>query len=299
MKNLVTKTTLFLSVCGSLEAALINYMPFDGTPGADLENYTTNLGNSQTVFESQNSGAGTYQFANGSPLTYGTLQTTTSYGVGGGAFTRSDITIRAGDGSGWNANTSSPFTFRNIDRGSLWNSVLLRDDVDDTQTMLYSMGTGNGNNNEGVGQYLFGISGADNGAYTVRYKSDDDTITNQALSISMATGQTDFLLFNVEFGDGTGNISYNLWINPTLGAAGPGAADFSQSVAWSAFDSNSSEQVGIDSFYFKPGNGNNNGSIDEFRLGNDFASVTPVVPEPSTLILGSFGALTIFRRRRA
>ena len=300
MKHLFTNATLFLSICGGLDAALINYLPFDGTAAAGLEGYQTNTsGSSVASFQSQNDRTDTYQFASSSPLTYGTLQSTASYGVGGGAFTRSNIDVSAGNGTAWNASTSSPFTFRNIDRGSLWNSVLLRDDVDDTQTMLYSMGTGGTVNTEQGSQYLFGISGADNGAYTVRYKSDDNTITDQALSLNMATGQTDFLLFNIEFGDGTGNITYNFWLNPTLGAGGPGTADFTQSVAWSVFDTNSSDQVGIDSFYFKPGNGNNNGSIDEFRLGTDFASVTPVVPEPSALLLGSIGAMIMLRRRRA
>ena len=294
MKHLLKKTTLFLSVCGGLDAALINYLPFDGTAGAGLESYQTNTsGSSVASFESQNNRTDTYQFANSSPLTYGSLQTTASYGVGGGAFTRSDVTIVANNGSTWanNGNVSSRFSFTNIDRGSLWNSVLLRDDADDDQTMLYSMGTGGGNNTEGANQYLFGISGADNGGYTARYKSDDDTITDQALSLNMATGQTDFLLFNIEFGDGSGDITYNLWINPTLGAGGPGMADFSQSVAWSVFDSNSSDQVGIDSFYFRPGNGNNDGSIDEFRLGKRLRLRYACRPEPSALLPESDGSL--------
>lgn len=297
---------------------LINYLPFDGTPGNPSQGYMEDLtGNDPTTYAVQNNSTNAYLFADSNPLSYGSLITTPTYISGGGEFLRSNATFSANNTSTWGLNglVSSTFDRQDIDRGSYWNSFLYRDDNNNGNALVYALGNGGSNfigfSDLSDNTFLFGVQASNNGPYTVTYKSgdfddmgtmdpmdDDDAKVSQVLGVNSTVGQTDFLVTNIEFGDGTGNIIYSLWINPTLGPGGPGVADFTVSVPWSNFASNSSIQAGIDSAFFNPGSGLGDGSIDEFRQGTTFAAVAPI-PEPSVASLFSLiVASSVIRRRK-
>lgn len=107
--------------CTSLNAMLINYLPFDGTPGNPSQGYMEDLtGNDPTTYAVQNNSTNAYLFADSNPLSYGSLITTPTYISGGGEFLRSNATFSANNTSTWGLNglVSSTFDRQDIDRGS-------------------------------------------------------------------------------------------------------------------------------------------------------------------------------------
>ncbi len=110
---------------------------------------------------------------------------------------------------------------------------------------------------------------------------------------NMTVGETALLVFSIGFT--AGNETFNLWVNPTLGGSlGAANATHTTSSDWGDLYTNA--------FNLRPSTLGAM-TIDEFRMGQSFADVTPftVIPEPATwaLLVGSLTALVVFRRRRA
>lgn len=93
----------------------------------------------------------------------------------------------------------------------------------------------------------------------------------------------------------SGNDTLRLWVNPTTGGSDPtdaSALSTSTQVAQTGW-------FGSTTYLTIRSSGAFSGSIDEIRLGNTFADVTPTaIPEPSTYALLAGGLMTLLWLRR-
>ena len=128
------------------------------------------------------------------------------------------------------------------------------------------------------------------GGYGIQqYGADPATATNTDVSERAGTTpqQGAVTLMVVKFSFLSGNDKIELFVNPTLGAPLPSAAD----ATLTSFDLN------FNRVYLEANE--RSYTFDEFRLGDSFSSVTPV-PEPSTYAAGALAvaAVLLTQRRR-
>lgn len=284
-------------------AMLINELHFDGTPGAGSHGYSNDLtGKDPITWSVQNSNETAYLFAASSPLTFGNLLTTPTYVSGGGSFLRSTFSFPANASTTWGdlGMVGSVSTHQVVSRGSIWSSALIRTDSS-SANMRYAIGGRNTITSVTHAASNLAISALPNQDFTVTYKSGATAHGTEILTgFNNVIGETNFVVMNIDYGDGTENITYKLWLNPTPGVTDPGTPDFTATVAWSAMEGTDGRNVGIASAYFQPGSGADQGSIDSIRVGTTYLSVAPV-PEPSTyavfLGLAVMGLVLGIRRR--
>ncbi|HEX2477246.1 MAG TPA: PEP-CTERM sorting domain-containing protein [Lacipirellulaceae bacterium] len=125
--------------------------------------------------------------------------------------------------------------------------------------------------------------GKPGGAATNRYVLEDRGGSLQvASSTAPAVGETVFLVLKAQFT--AGNDAFTLYVNPTPGGPEPATGTVKN-------NSNVGTVAGLTLY------STGAFSIDEFRLGETFADVTPAVPEPATWLL-ALVALTLLVRRR-
>lgn len=117
------------------------------------------------------------------------------------------------------------------------------------------------------------------------YVIEDRGGSGQAVSNFLAVpGQTVLLVLKAEFNPGgAANDRFTLWVNPTPGGAEP------SSFSVLKFNSDLGMVTGLTLY------STGAFSIDELRVGDTFADVTPVVPEPGTAT--ALGAAGIMLRR--
>jgi hypothetical protein len=116
-----------------------------------------------------------------------------------------------------------------------------------------------------------------------RYVLEDRGGSLQVASTTApVVGETVFLVLKSQFT--AGNDTFTLYINPTPGGPEPGAGLVKN-------NSNVGTVAGMTLY------STGAFSIDEFRLGETFADVTPAVPEPTTWLLALFALTPLVRRR--
>jgi hypothetical protein len=116
-----------------------------------------------------------------------------------------------------------------------------------------------------------------------RYVLEDRGGSLQVASTTApAVGETVFLVLKAQFT--AGNDAFTLYINPTPGGPEPGAGLVKN-------NSNVGTVAGLTLY------STGAFSIDEFRLGETFADVTPAIPEPATWILALVALTPLVRRR--
>lgn len=124
------------------------------------------------------------------------------------------------------------------------------------------------------------------GSWRLSGTDPDGNETSQSTGISRDLDTTYLLVLRMSFGASSDTI--DLYVNPSdLGGTPP---------------SSPSASITLSDFYWRsirwyPGDGQNNGYIDEIRVGEYFADVTAAIPEP-TAALGMCTATLAFLRRR-
>lgn len=104
---------------------------------------------------------------------------------------------------------------------------------------------------------------------------------------------TVLMVLRIDFNASGNQERIRLYVNPTLGSE-PVAANADVITT----NSISVNQIRLTAGYFVSGSPSSLGWVDEVRLGDSYASVTPV-PEPSTwMLLGLGAAVMVFRARR-
>lgn len=187
--------------------------------------------------------------------------------------------------------------------GERWFSMILRVDsltstpTANARTMAAGLadatsGTEIGNS---AGVTITGNSAGD--GYTWGASLGTNTGTQTALA---STGTFFFVGKYSLVGAGGSNDMMEIWLNPT--ALGTGTLTSGSSAdGYSSFTAN--KEIGASDFLFNATGGNSGnsftGALDEIRLGDTYAEVTPVVPEPSSMALVAIGGLMLMARRRS
>ena len=265
-KLIYSAALIHLALCSAASAALTVYDGFDygGTSG-DLTGKNGGTGFSGAYTDGGNS---TIYATTG--LTYGTLETA------GGASLTAD---------GGAATTLNFRSFTAISSGETWISFLAqRNGAASTSTFaglsFY--------NSTGIAAANAEFSIANGGAGGTWRLFDTGTSTTVSTSTTIASDTTYLLVARILWGTGAGGTdAVSLFVNPTLGGT-PGAADASRDIDMTNFDKvRIAAASGI------------NYTFDEIRIGDSFASVTPV-PEASTTAALLLGLSSLaFRRRRS
>jgi hypothetical protein len=110
--------------------------------------------------------------------------------------------------------------------------------------------------------------------------------TNTKFTGTVPVTTLSLMVFRIDFGATT---TVSMYINPTLGTE-PTVADVTATRGAFTWDT-----IRIQS------GGGTSGGVDEIRIGDTYASVTPTVPEPGGIaaLLGGTALLGVVRRRRA
>ncbi len=267
MKNntLYSTALIFLALSSAASAALTAYDGFDyGDTGGDLtgKNGGTGWGGAYTASASVNSA-----IYSTTGLNYTGLATT------GGA-------SNTNDGTG-----STTISFRDTaatySSGETWVSFL----VQQNGTPDFSLFAGISLYNS-VGDAEVAFASHNSEEWRILELNVTGGTTQTGVSIAQDT--TYLLVAQIAWGASTtsGNETVSLWVNPTIGGS-LGTAN-AEALDVDMTDFNKIRIAGQDAVDY---------TFDEIRIGDSFASVTPV-PEPSAMLLGSFGLLALFRRRR-
>jgi len=263
---------LHLALCSAAPAALTVYDGFDyGAVSGDLTGKNGGSGFSGAYTDSGNS---TIYSTTG--LTYGTLETA------GGASLTAD---------GGTATTLSFRGFTAISSGETWISFLARRNGAASTTTFAGLSFYN-STGIAAADSEFTISNAGTGTggtWRLFDNNNGGATTAVSTGITIASDTTYLLVAKIAWGAGAGGTeTVSLFVNPTLGST-PVTALASRGINMA---------TNIDKVRIAGANGVNY-TFDEIRIGDSFASVTPV-PEASTATALLLGFTTLaFRRRRS
>jgi MYXO-CTERM domain-containing protein len=125
--------------------------------------------------------------------------------------------------------------------------------------------------------------------YLLYGKPDIATESFDQTGIAMATGVSALLVVKLELNPaGTDHIE--LFVNPA-----PGSVPTDPDAELDTLDLTELNYLGVSS----KGSSSRQWTLDEIRIGESYADVTPTVPEPATALMGLVGAAALgFRRRR-
>lgn len=279
-------------------SAAITYSGLDAVLGS-LDDVTDGTGWHSNGWENQSTD-GTYTVSGGSPLEFGNLLTSGNYMNGGGGWTSTGRRLDTGSGSGWNTAgaVSDPFSsgtgMANIDSGEVWASMLVRvnSGTGDKVIQFHSSNIGWApNDTNGLA-----IKSSGGGAWGLAIGAAGST-TNTGTSPTI--GETALFVTKFEL-DATGTNNAYLWVFTDPSEVTLGGTNLATGTAHASIAGATTDQLRFKSLRFFLDTDQNRVSVDEIRIGQSFASVTPV-PEPSTYAaIAAFGvmALAWFRRRR-
>lgn len=269
---------LLLSAPHLSQAALIASESFSYTSGALGGN-----GNSGSGFGANTWGANAGATVTASSLAYGSLATSGgSANLSGGNFAVFRNLAASGGGAG----------------SDLWISFLIASPSSNVGVSLFN-GAGNeqffaGRNNTAPTSNNFGAQFyAGTGRPLVTQPDPQVGSVSTPFNPVVGTATTHMYVLQI---DQTGpSPVYRGWLDPDMATLGTGSAP----TATSTFTINTGTQafnydrvrLGIFS------GGGSSATFDELRLGTTWADVSPI-PEPSSLLLLSVGALGLLRRRR-
>ena len=292
-KHLATVMMVLMIAAGAASADLLAYEGFNVSVG-DLDGQAT--GPSGSYFAGTEawsvSGDSTVDGWEGQTggLSYGTLITN-----GGSArgWRGNGSTYNDSGGADAVLAASSPTT--NTDHTELYFSALINGDsilAANSIVVGWAHQTGNGRIHgfeiRGSGDiFSYGGGGDDNSDTTL------DLLAGDNLIVIRVTEKT-----------AGGKDEYDLWLNPDL--SDPGTADYSAPDGFDAGLVVNNGDFGFDGFFMNEtfdnsGTGSNGVEqsvlVDELRLGETFADVTPI-PEPATMAILGIGGLGVLLKRK-
>lgn len=257
---------LHLALCSAASAALTVYDGFDyGAVSGDLTGKNGGSGFSGAYTDGGNS---TIYSSTG--LTYGTLETA------GGASLTAD---------GGTATTLNFRGFTAISSGETWISFLAQRNGSASTSTFAGLSFYNSDGTAATNAEFSIANGGTSGTWRLL---DTGTNTTVSTSTTIASDTTYLLVAKIAWGAGAGGTeTVSLFVNPTLGLT-PVTADAGRDI----------DMANIDKVRIAGANGVNY-TFDEIRIGDSFASVTPV-PEASTSTALLLGLSSLaFRRRRS
>jgi hypothetical protein len=223
-----------------------------------------------------------YQVVTTTPLTYTagsrTLVTNGGYGVGGDSWTSAGRVLDTGSpsipGSGSFVDYVKSFPDPPISRNmvgkegtNIWASMLVRNDAsDDYRAEFHAWDVAWSINTAPNYPGRAGVI-LNNGAWYLRVIDAAHNTNMVSTGVACSNGQTCLMVFNFKF-DTAGDM-VDLYVNPSsIGGNPPSVPTCSTT---------NSGDVYFLSFSFYPGSGPNRGAVDEIRLGDSFATVSPFV----------------------
>ncbi len=265
--SLLLATASCLAITSSLRAAVLVEESFNYTPGSNLAG-----ANGGSGFD----GAWT---ANASDYTIAAGLSYSGLASSGGS-----VSV-VGNGS-WSTSAKRDFTTINTTTGVVWGSYLVRPDVigDDGFEVKYGE---DDNINWGIAS-AFGNGG---GTQTSLNANSND---GRVYGPTLVVGQTHLIVwaFNASAAevDGIFPGDFIMFLDPTIGTD----PDNSSPNIYKYTGASPQSTLGVTQIFAR----NTTATVDELRIGDSYASVTPAIPEPSAAVLGALGAAAAVGIRR-
>lgn len=277
--NRMAGMAILLAATG--RGAVLTYDPFTepGTTHASSLHNSTNGYGWRAAWEAQDPSKPGYAITNAPALSYAArgkiIITNGNIAVGGDSYTAAGRMVNVGPD--WEPDTEyTPYRkmvswngYVGKDNTELWFACLARQRVNSGYeiTLHPSSIAWYGNNNP---RARIDISG---GSWRLSGTDPSGNETSQSTGISRDLDTTYLLVLRMSFGASSDTV--DLYVNPSdLGGTPPASP---------------SASITLSDFYWRsinwyPGDGQNNGYIDEIRVGESFADVTTAIPEPAALL---------------
>ncbi len=268
---------------------LLAYEPFGEASGSVL-NGASGSGDSgwAAAWQVQNGSKNVpgYNITSTTPLTYAGLATSGNYGIGGDVY--------QGSGRALNVSAAGPFSaylssgLIDAPGQTIWISFLLRQDVKNAAPYVALTAQGGGQSwlpspaNIEVGYFGSASNNSSgNPLWSLQYNG-----TTLQTNVPVVTGQTTLFVIADTFGSNGQPDQISLYVDPTsLGGTAPATPTLQYSPA---------NTTAFQSIAYYGGNTANQSSLDEIRVGTNFAAVTPsvvvVIPPPPTSLTVTAGS---------
>jgi len=280
-----------LAAVGSVNAATITYSGLQGLVTGGINGQNDNASQWYAGWSVQNGNNSNYTVQNATPLTFGNLATSSdgNYLNGGGSFLNMGRRLPTGYQSIWdlNGSVSDVWTAGQIDQGTVWVSFLMRVNSsitswDNAKIALH--GNATPYDFSGGGLQIATVSG--NSSWGIRVGDSGAASTLGSVSV----GTTMFVVIKLELSTSAGANNAYVWMFSDPNAANLGGADLNTGTAMASLTGKNTTDLRFKCIAFYLDNAANRISMDEFRFGTDYASVSPLAgptTAPTTTALGS------------
>ncbi|MEI7535281.1 MAG: Ig-like domain repeat protein, partial [Verrucomicrobiae bacterium] len=272
--------------------APITYSGLEGLTGGGINGQNDNPTQWFAAWSVQNGDNSNYTVQNSTPLTFGSLVTSSDgkYLDGGGGFLQMGRRLPTGYQSIWDANgsVSDPFTAGQIDRGTVWVSFLLR--VNSSITSWDSAKIGFNSSptpyqfSGSTGLQIATVNG--NSSWGVRLGDNGTASTLGSVSV----GSTVFVVIKFELSTTAGANNAYVWMFSNSSAANLGGADLNTGTAMASITGKNTADLRFKAIGFYLDNAANRVDVDEIRFGTSYASVSPVPAATTTTTTTTLGS---------